>query len=194
MDPHDPVTALLVRLAARGPVTDKFTNGYIPAYLELAARYGPAARVLEVGVLDGGSLRLWQDLFPQGLIAGADINGDATWPDGTVRIVADQASDDLATQAAAVSPGGWDLIVDDASHDAGLSEETFRRLWPQVAPGGVYVLEDWEVGYRPEWIDLFGTGMLRLAESFLPMLGPGSELAEARYLYGQAILYKRKAP
>ncbi|HTQ93941.1 MAG TPA: hypothetical protein VMK84_31040, partial [Streptosporangiaceae bacterium] len=98
MDPHDPVTALLVRLAARGPVTDKFTNGYIPAYLELAARYGPAARVLEVGVLDGGSLRLWQDLFPQGLVAGADINSEAAWPDGTVRIVANQASDYIAEQ------------------------------------------------------------------------------------------------
>jgi len=193
VDPADPVTALLVRLAARGPVTDKFTNGYIPAYLELAARYGPAARVLEVGVLDGGSLRLWQDLFPDGLIAGADINGEATWPDGTVRIVANQAGDDLARRAAVVSPSGWDMIVDDASHDGGLSEATFRLLWPQVAPGGVYVLEDWEVGYRPEWTGLFGTGMLRLAESFLPMLGPGSELAEARYLYGQALLFKRPA-
>jgi len=193
VDPADPVTALLVRLAARGPVTDKFTNGYIPAYLELAARYGPKARVLEVGVLDGGSLRLWQDLFPDGLIAGADINGEATWPDGTVRIVANQAGDNLARQAAAVSPSGWDMIVDDASHDGGLSAATFRLLWPQVAPGGVYVLEDWEVGYRPEWVGLFGTGMLRLAESFLPMLGPGSELAEARYLYGQALLFKRPA-
>ena len=193
MDPADPVTALLTRLQAKGPVTDKFANGYIPAYLELAARYGPAARVLEIGVLYGASLRLWQELFPQGLIAGADSNSEATWPDGTVRIVANQATDYIAEQAAAASPEGWDLIIDDASHDGGLSEGTFRRLWPQVRPGGVYVLEDWEVGYRPEWTGLFGPGMLRLAESFLPMLGPDSDLAEARYLYGQALLFKRKA-
>jgi hypothetical protein len=192
---HDEqVTALRARLNTLGPVTDKFGNGYIPAYRELAARLGPAARVLEVGVHEGGSLRLWQDLFPDSpVIAGADNNETATWPGGTVRIVASQATDYLADIAAEVSPGGWDMIVDDASHDAALTGGTFERLWPQVAPGGVYVVEDWEVGYRPEWLPLFGPGMLRLAESFLTMLGPDSDLAEARYLYGMAILTKRKA-
>jgi hypothetical protein len=187
--------------------TDKHTLGYYPACAELARRIGPAGRVLEVGVAYGGSLEMWQDLFPAGLVAGADQDPSCHWPDGTVRIVAAQESEDLADMARLASPQGWDLIVDDASHNGILSEVTFRMLWPLVKPGGWYVLEDWAVGYLPGYA--LGDSMLKLAESFLRMLEPapgatdlgghqigrtGSQLAEAWYRFGQAMLHKQEAP
>lgn len=172
-------------------VTDKFALGYFPAYQRLAGIIGPAGRVLEVGVYQGGSLTMWRELFPDGVIAGADINPAATWPPGTIRIVASQDSPDLAAAACAASPDGFDLIVDDASHEGALSEQTFRLLWPLVKPGRWYVLEDWTVGFVQPWVAQFGDSMLRLAESFLQMLHPAGDIESAEYRYGQAILRKR---
>ncbi len=190
--------------------TDKYSLGYYPAYADLAAQIGPAGRVLEIGVAYGGSLAMWQGLFPDGLVAGADTDPQCTWPDGTHKILAAQDSDYLARYAASLSPGGWDLIVDDASHVGELSEATWRLLWPQVKPGGWYVLEDWPVAILEPWASsgrFGGRAMLELVQSWVPLAepvpgaadyaghpaaSPGSGVAELRVLFGQAML--RKVP
>jgi len=192
--------------------TDKFTLGYYPAYERLAREIGPAGHVLEVGVYQGDSLKMWQQLFPDGVVAGADCDASCTWPDGTVRIVADQDSGEMAEAARAASPGGWDLVVDDASHHGALSGRTFALLWPQVRPGGWYVLEDWPVAFAEPFASsgtFGGTSMLDLAQSWVRLLepapgaydggahypeSPGSGIAELWYRYGQAMLHKAGQP
>ena len=177
-----------------GGLTDKFSHGYFPAYQRLAAVIGPAGRVLEVGVWVGGSLRMWQELFPDGLVAGADNGAEIrpAWPPGTVAITAGQDDPALAAAAWDASPDGYDLIVDDASHVGELSAATFRLLWPLVRPGRWYVLEDWTVGYAEPWVHQFGDSMLRLAESFLQMLTPGGDIDSVEYRYGQVFIHKRE--
>jgi len=129
----------------RVPGADKDANGYIPAYLDIAAKLGPAARVCEIGVLSGDSLSLWQELYPRGMVAGVDSVEGRHWPDGTRKIVCDQASDELPFLLSHYSMQ-WDLIVDDASHIGSLTARTFELLWPLVAPDGYYVIEDWFIG------------------------------------------------
>ena len=191
--------------------TDKYAMGYYPAYEELAARIGPAGHVLEIGVAWGGSLAMWRKLFPDGLVAGADHSPQARWPDGTVAIRCEQDDPELADQAILASPGGWDLIVDDASHNGALTEVTFRMLWPQVKPGGWYSVEDWQLAFGDPcgWDRFGGDSMLRLVTSFVARLEPapgsldfsggpnapsGSGIAELRYRFGQAMLHKQEAP
>ena len=200
------------RPLANGPLlTDKHAMGYYPAYRELAAQIGTAGRVLEIGVAYGGSLMMWQELFPEGLIAGADWDPGATWPEGTAQIRCAQDDPLLPELAAGISPGGWDLIVDDASHDGALTEAAFRLLWPLVKPGGWYVIEDWQLAVIEPWKDTDrcgGDAMLRLVESFIRQLEPapgsrdfagepngpsGSGISELRYRYGQAMLHKAAA-
>jgi hypothetical protein len=160
--------------------TEKITEGYLPHYLRIAADIGMDARVCEIGVRGGDSLRLWQALFPRGDIAGVDIDPDATWPDGTTRIVAGQ--DDPALPALV---GPRHLIVDDASHKGALTCATFDLLWPCITPGGYYVIEDW-------WLE-WGTkdSMLVLAQNLLPLLRR-PDLDSITYRWGLIIL--RKAP
>ena len=52
---------------------DKEILGYVPDYRRIADALGPAARVCEIGVGHGASMRMWQDMYPQGLIAGVDL-------------------------------------------------------------------------------------------------------------------------
>lgn len=187
-------------LAERFRVADKVLLGYLPVYQRLAAAIGPAGHVLEIGVRGGESLELWQALFPAGEVVGVDnaAEGRAVWPPGTYAIGTEQDDPELPGMAAHASPGGYDLIVDDASHDGKLTRATWELLWPLVKPGGWYVIEDWWVGYLPWAVGRYGDSMLRLAESFLPMLGdePGSSnrfpagIDVLEYRPGQAIIHK----
>lgn len=170
--------------------TDKWQHGYLPSYLRIAADLGPAARVCEVGVFGGSSLDMWQALFPDGIIAGVDSNPDCTWPPGTVRVVAAQDDPGLPVLLGQHAEQ-WDLIVDDASHDGELTMATFRLLWPLVAPGGFYVVEDWMVGLPDVWPS-YGGSMLTCVQVLLTLLGKDGEAEEITYRYGLAVLRKRR--
>lgn len=183
-------------------LTDKVSLGYYPVYEYLAGKIGLAGHVLEVGVYSGGSLMMWQELFPEGVIVGVDNNKNSTFPEGTIAIIGNQDDPEMAGYARTASPGGYDLIVDDASHEGHLSEVTFRLLFPLVKPGGYYVLEDWAVGYLPQYG--FDDSMLRFAQSFLKMLTPepGTEVSKTvspgdidviEYRFSQAIIHRRSS-
>lgn len=164
--------------------TDKVRLGYLPTYLGLAAELGTAARVVEVGVLDGDSLVMWQSLFPEGTIVGVDHNALARWPEGTVRVVVGQ--NDAALPGMVAEYGPFDLIVDDASHEGALTRRTWDLLWPLVAPGRYYVIEDWQVAFWPGR----DQSMLRMAESLLPAIEDG-DAESITYRHGQIILRKK---
>jgi hypothetical protein len=180
-----------------GFATDKVALGYLPTYLGLAARIGTCGRVCEVGVQAGYSLELWQALFPDGLVVGVDHNPNAVWPDGAIRIIAEQ--DDpalpalLAEQGLLANRAWFDLIVDDASHQGALTRATWGLLWPLVRPGGWYVIEDWQVGFDGVGWDVFDDSMLDMARDLLGLLKwPDGDVAQVTYRHGMIIL-ERKA-
>ncbi len=117
----------------------------------------------EVGVYRGGSLEMWQALFPDGVIVGVDNERDALVPNVPGAHVIRSAQDAPSLPYALHPHGPFDLIVDDASHVGELSRATWVLLWPLVKPGGYYVLEDWQVAFWQGWND----SMLKAAESFL---------------------------
>jgi hypothetical protein len=170
--------------------TDKVLHGYLPTYLRIAAELGPAARVCEVGVQAGHGLDMFQALFPAGLVAGVDHDAGCRWPDGTAKVVCaqdDPALPGLLGQHAA----RWDLICDDASHAGKLTAATFGLLWPLVAPGGWYVIEDWMVAFG--WPGFGGdTSMLTCVQGLLPLLTKDGDVEEIAYRYGLAVLRKRE--
>jgi hypothetical protein len=186
------------------PTADKTLNGFTPEYDRLGALIGPSGHVLELGVREGDSLRMWQELFPQGIVVGVDndAEGTARWPEGTVAIHASQDSDYMAEHAREASPEGYELIVDDASHVGTLTAKSFELLWPMVKPGYWYVIEDWHLGYQAHWSHWHDTGdsMLNLAVKILSMFGTqadrypgevGGEIDEIRYVWGMIIIHKR---
>lgn len=136
--------------------TDKVRNGYLRWYDAAIGDSWPAVTaVLELGVHRGGSLLLWRDYFPNARILGIDV-ADVQIADPRIECVRASQDDERALHEAAArfAPDGFDLIIDDASHIAKLSEPSFRALYDaHLKPGGLYVIEDWATGYLPEWPD-----------------------------------------
>ena len=172
--------------------SDKIQQGYLPSYLRIAAGIGTAGRACEVGVWQGDSLQMWQALFPGGIVCGVDIDERALWPREADQVIASQDDPELPARLAAISPAGWDLIVDDASHQGELTAATFALLWPLVVPGGWYVIEDWFVGFGKHPLFPGDGSMLRTVESLLWLLeDPRGETESVEFRYGMAILRKR---
>lgn len=114
-------------------------------------------RLLELGVKSGGSLRLWRDYFPNGLIAGVDREPMAL-QDETGRIRFYQGSQEdtalLDRIGREVAPSGFDVVIDDAAHVASVARVSFWHLFEHhLRPGGTYVIEDWGTGYWASWPD-----------------------------------------
>lgn len=166
--------------------TDKiFLHGYFPFYMDIARELGPSARVCEIGVQKGESLRMWQSLFPMGPVTGVDIDvNNAVFPPGVRKVLRFQDDPELA------SLGSFDLIVDDASHNGILTRRTFDIMWQCLSPGGFYVVEDWFIGLEKYTDDAYDPSMLETARSFIEMLTKNSDCESVTYRYGLIILRK----
>ena len=160
----DPLTSLANRYG-----TDKGTgrsgHHYTRIYSELfkELRHRPV-RLLEIGLmglrrggwddetkrnkgeahgLDGPSLRLWTHYFPRGEIFGADFNDFSKLKIDRCRIFQADASRPADLRSLMEEIGGeLDIIIDDASHASDHQQITLGALFPYVAPGGVFIIED----------------------------------------------------
>jgi 23S rRNA U2552 (ribose-2'-O)-methylase RlmE/FtsJ len=146
------------KLKAEGYDTDKGINNYLEKYEEYFHHLTESQIcLLELGVKKGGSLLMWRDYFKQGTIVGLDIN-HVHLKDSTDRIhifqglqqdekILDKIRNETAT-------GGFDIIIDDASHIGELTSLSFWYLFDNhLKPNGVYVIEDWRTGYYRKWPD-----------------------------------------
>lgn len=98
--------------------------------------------VIEIGIAGGGSLRMWADFFTKAQIVGIDINPNCRrFADDRVAVeVGSQADPDFLTGVCdRYSPT---IVIDDGSHQADHIRFTFEHVFPRVAPGGCYVIED----------------------------------------------------
>lgn len=144
----------------RGRVLNKWTH-YPDIYDANFSRFRNSdVRMLEIGVFRGGSLELWRDYFgPQATIFGIDINPDcAGYADPPNQVRIGSQADPAFLQGVVREMGGVDIVLDDGSHIADHQSTSFRTLWPLLADGGLYVIEDLHTAY---WPGDFGGGYRR---------------------------------
>jgi SAM-dependent methyltransferase len=148
------MTSLLQMTGYRTDKSASFLSVYDNLFAPLRER--PVA-LLELGIHQGGSLLMWRDYFTQGRIAGLDQHRvEVADSSGRIRTYQGQQQDTVLLDriAAEMAPGGFDIVIDDASHLGRLSRATFRHLFDHhLKPGGLYVIEDWGTGYWPSWPD-----------------------------------------
>jgi Methyltransferase domain len=144
----------LCRLAAQHD-TDK-PSRYTHVYHRwLAHVREQRLRVLEIGLYNGGSFRMWREYLPNAVLHGIDIEPRTLLyqdevPNSQVRLV-DQG-DSVALEAFVAELGGhYDFVLDDGGHTMLQQIVSFEVLWPQIMPGGIYVIEDFGTSYFVEY-------------------------------------------
>ena len=151
-----PIQRTVERAAARSPAalailyeTDKrpgihdYTDHYRRILRPLRSK---PLTLLEIGILNGASLRLWRRFLPRARIVGIDLELPELDLPGVEMHAGDQS--DQAFLASLVSRyGGFDVVIDDGSHIAAHIQASFQALFPAVSPGGWYVIEDLHTAY-----------------------------------------------
>merc|ERR1740130_1517115 len=153
-------TSSLPSLDALGRIAGTEKSTYHSTTILYASHLAPwrehPVRLLEIGVKDGASLKMWDDFFthPDAKIFGADIVKKGGGIDESRIIQADQSNwnDLLKLQ----QKGPWNVVVDDGSHLPEHQLLTFRRLFPSITPGGLYIIEGTETSYWKEGAKLEG--------------------------------------
>ena len=131
---------------------------YLPMYEELLEplrHVGPFA-MLELGVWTGESLQMWRDAFTEATVVGVDLNHVEIDLGPRVHFEQGDQSDPvfLETIRHRHAPAGFELVIDDASHQGELSARSLRHVFSHhLRPGGLYIIEDWGTGYTPTWPD-----------------------------------------
>jgi hypothetical protein len=115
------------------------------------------SRVFEMGILRGGSVVLYDIIFrPERIVA---IDHDPNPVDELENYIRNHRKSEIVKPYYGVSQDDRekmekllslqfpsrdiDLIIDDASHLYAQTREAFNICFPYVAPGGLYVIEDW---------------------------------------------------
>jgi len=106
-------------------------------------------KILEIGVLNGGSLEMWRKYFhSDSTIVGIDINPDCKQheQEGIHVRIGDQSDTDFL-QSLIDEFGEFDLVIDDGSHRVEHVNKTFEFLYPKITENGIYFIEDTHAAY-----------------------------------------------
>jgi len=149
------LTEMLTEQAEDQRSTDKHIGhrAHAALYEQFFGEYRDSAKkLLEFGVCRGGSIKVWRKYFPNAKIYGADIQKSSLTYikhlDNVIPVHLNQGKEEDLIELAKSGP--FDIIIDDGSHEWAHQISTFEHLWPAVAPGGMFVIEDISTSYV-EW-------------------------------------------
>lgn len=100
---------------------------------------------LEIGILDGSSLKMWKDFFPNAEIYGIDINPNCLkFEDERVNIrIGSQDNASFLESSFLRNNIEFDHILDDGSHISVHQIKSFEYLFNNcLKSGGLYIIED----------------------------------------------------
>ena len=138
--------------------TSKNKTGFIPIYEHfLDSLREKEINILEIGVDQGDSLRLWRDYFSKAKICGIDIV-KKDFSINNVEILCGDQSDYNFLSEIVKKYGKFDIIIDDGSHVSKHIISSFHYLFDYLNENGLYIIEDLQTSYIPR----FGGSRLNL--------------------------------
>jgi len=182
---------------------------YCRIYERLFARLRYAAPcIVEIGLLitfgkqdasrvgvSAPSLAMWSTYFPNASIFGFDIGDFSTVSLPRCKTIQGDSSsrDDLARLVREINRP-IDILIDDASHASQHQQTALGFLFPYIAPGGMFIIED--MCWQPPTLELRDCpktrDVLRRAQVGLPIESPFMLDSEMKYFDSnikQVLLY-----
>ncbi|NTF42800.1 class I SAM-dependent methyltransferase [Rhizobium rhizogenes] len=110
--------------------------------------------ILEIGVegnedpkAGGNSVRMWKEYFPNAQIYAIDIVDKSAHVEDCITIFQGSQDNEAFLKKVADQMGRIDIIIDDGSHITHHIIKTFEVLYPILATGGIYIVEDVGTSY-----------------------------------------------
>lgn len=138
-------------------------------------------RFLELGLLIGGpehghdpgrttgdlpSVRMWLEYFTSAHITGLDISDFSFFEDSRFDFIQCDMDERQNIERAITGRPAFDIVIDDASHASHHQQNAFLEIFPKLAPGGLYIIED--LRWQPETYEMSGiTKTAALFQSYL---------------------------
>lgn len=157
----------LAQLAVRHG-SDKWNHHWYAEHYDRAFRHLKDApvKMLEIGVggyefpnRGGNGLRMWAEYFcNKGVVYGLDLHNKSgvTVPANAIIMQGSQSDENVLKHLMEVS-GGFDIVVDDGSHNVADQIFSFEYLFPKLPPRAIYCIEDVHSSY---WEDKGGRKMV----------------------------------
>jgi hypothetical protein len=154
-DEIDPLTRIAIKHG-----TDKWgPHFYTPVYHNLFSHLRDRPlRLLEIGVggyefrnMGGASLQMWAEYFPAAEITAIEISEKHLDLDPRIRIYRGSQDDPKVLRRVCKERGPFDIIIDDGSHNPRHVVASFVNLIDEMAKDGVYVIEDVQTTYWPNF-------------------------------------------
>lgn len=124
--------------------TDKSSkvHNYLNKYEFFLNRWKDAdINILELGVFEGSSLKMWGTYFSNAIVYGIDIMAKCVRYEGENRkvLIRDLSDENELDALGDIRPA---IIIDDASHFWSHQIKALYHLLPRLQNGGIYILED----------------------------------------------------
>jgi hypothetical protein len=104
-------------------------------------------KVLEIGIQNGFSLKMWKEYFENSTIVGIDLTDLSHLKEDRVEIEVGNQSDEYFLRKVSERHGPFDIIIDDGSHKSVDIRKSFYCLFPLLKSGGYYAIEDLHTNY-----------------------------------------------
>jgi hypothetical protein len=126
------------------------------AYTDVYEKYlGPWRRrsftLLELGVHRGDSLRMWNAYLPRATVIGLDLEQVAVKQAPEFDVTVGSQTDHEVLGGILERHPDIRIVVDDASHITELTIASFRFIFPRLASGSLYIIEDLSPNSYEEW-------------------------------------------
>jgi len=149
----------LVKLAEYYGTDKQGSHFYAPHYqLHFQKFRFKKINLLEIGAggeenpLEGGcSLRMWKNYFPFANIFSIDIFDKSLIQEPRIKIFKGNQADEGFLDKVVKEIGEIDIIIDDGSHLNDHVIRTFTHLFQYLKDGGIYVIEDTQTSYWPDF-------------------------------------------
>jgi hypothetical protein len=165
---------------------------YFEAYHALfMLRRAHALRILEIGVYQGASLRLWRQYFddPRTVLVGIDIDPTCVQfdsPRDNVHVRIGSQADAAFLEQVVRDFGPFDIIIDDGSHLSSHMIASFNHLFATaLQDDGIYMVEDLHANYWTPYRDT--------RQSFLDLCKELMELMHVQYTRATLVEWLRES-
>jgi len=127
-----------------GDMIYKWTHSFEVYERHLSRFRGTDVGILEIGVAEGGSLKMWADYFgSDAKVYGIDIKPECKQADNKqIKVFIGSQTDKYFLYDVASHIPKIDIVIDDGGHHMDQMRCSFEVFYPLISPDGVYVCED----------------------------------------------------